>query len=419
MKSMPEEEPVSLYSWVVAVLCMATYAVSFLCRNAWQVAIPEAVPALNLSMTAAGGLMTAFYAGYVASNFLTGPLVDGIGPRKMLAAASLFTGLFTILIPFSANYSVIVLLRVGAGIASGPLFAGVVKFQLAWFTKKFRATAMGFMFSGVVVGDMIAAGVFAPIIDSKGWETGFTYAGAITLIFSAVFYLFAKERGLALTGRVKKEVGMDKKGILNAGLLAVVKQRSFVIGTLACFLNIGAFQGFTTFLLLYLTKAHALSLPAAGALYAGTTSVGLVSGTLAGIISDWIGSRKKACYLGATGAALTTIALLYTTNVTMLVVALVLRRLIGSLFGIPLNTLQAETAAGPYAGRAMGIYNGTAQLGSVVFPLAMGSILDITSNDFFYVFTTVAVIHMICGLLVILMKETAEGSTGKTGGAAG
>ena len=89
MKPSPEEEPVSLYSWVIAVLCMATYAVSFLCRNAWQVAIPDAAPALNLSMTAAGGLMTTFYAGYVASNFLTGPIVDGIGPRKTLAAASL------------------------------------------------------------------------------------------------------------------------------------------------------------------------------------------------------------------------------------------------------------------------------------------------------------------------------------------
>ena len=67
----------------------------------------------------------------------------------------------------------------------------------------------------------------------------------------------------------------------------------------------------------------------------------------------------------------------------------------------------------------MGIYNGTAQLGSVVFPLAIGFILDITGNNFFYVFTTVAVIHMICGLLVTLMKETAEGRAGKgSGGAA-
>ena len=359
--------------------------------------------------------MTAFYAGYVASNFLTGPIVDGIGPRKTLAAASLFTGLFTILIPFTTDYTIIALLRVGAGIASGPLFAGMIKFQLAWFTKKVRATAMGFMFSGVVVGDMIAAGVFAPIIQSKGWQTAFTYAGAVTLIYAAVFYIFAKERGLAKTDRVKKEVDRDKKGIPNAGLLTVVRQRSYVIGTLVCFLNMGAFQGFTTFLLLYLTRVHALSLAAAGTLYAGTTSVGLVSGILAGIISDFIGSRKKACYLGAAGAALVTIALLYTTNVTMLVVVLVLRRLIGSLFGIPLNTLQAETAAGPYAGRAMGIYNGTAQLGSVVFPLAVGFILDITSNNFFYVFSTVAMIHTICGLLVILMKETAEGRSGKTG----
>jgi len=419
MKATPVEEPVSLYSWVVAVLCMATYAASFICRNVWSTAMPDAVPALNLSMTAAGGLMTAFYVGYVASNFLTGPLVDSIGPRKMLAVASLFTGLFTILIPFAPNYTVIALLRVGAGIASGPLFAGVVKFQLAWFTQKVRATAMGFIFSGVVLGDMIATGVFAPIIQNKGWQTAFTYAGTATLAFAAVFYIFAKERSSALPGGIKKETGTDKKGIAKAGLLAVVRQRSFVMGCFVCFLNIGAFQGFTMFIIFYLTEVQGLSLIAAGTLYAGASSVGLVSGTLAGIISDFVGSRKKACYVGAAGAALATVALLYATSVTMLVVVLVLRRLVGSLFGIPLNTMQAETAAGPYAGRAMGIYNGAAQLGSVVFPVAIGFILDITSNNFFYVFTMVAVIHMICGLLVILMKETAEARTGKrTGGAA-
>jgi len=419
VKPAPVEEPVSVYSWVIAVLCLATYAISFLCRNAWSTAIPVAAPALNLSMTAAGGLMTAYYVGYVASNFLTGPIVDSIGPRKALAAASLFTGLFTILIPFAPSYAVIFLLRVGAGIASGPLFAGVVKYQLAWFTQKVRATAMGLMMSGVVVGDMISTGVFAPIIQTKGWRAGFTYAGIAGLALAAIFYIFAKERGPALADGIKKGAGAERKESAKAGLLGILKQRSFVTGTVICFLNIGANQGFATYLLVYLTRTQGLSLTAAGALLAGVGSVGLVSGTLAGIVSDMIGSRKKACYVGAAGAALGTIALLYTKNVTMLAVVFALRRLIASLFGVPLNTLQAETAAGPYAGRAMGFYNGFAQLGSVVFPLATGFILDVTGNNFFYVLSAVAVTQMICGMLVTLMKETAAGKAGKkTEGAA-
>ncbi len=410
------EAPVCLYSWVIAVLCLATYAVSMLCRNVWSTAIPVAAPALHLSMTAAGGLMTAYYVGYVASNFLTGPLVDSIGPRKSLAAASVFTGLFTMLTPFASTYAVVFLLRVGAGIASGPLFAGVVKYQLGWFTQRLRATAMGFMMSGVTLGSMMASGVFAPVIQSRGWQTAFAYAGAVGVAVGLVFYIFAKERQPAPTSGLKTQWGAEKKGAARAGLLAVLKQRSFVIGCVVMFLGLGANQGFATYLLVYLTKVHRLSLTAAGALAAGTLSIGLVSGTISGIISDFIGSRKKACYVGAAGATLGTIAILHSTNVTMLAVVLVLRQLIGSLMGVPLNTLQAETAAGAYAGRAMGIYNGLAQLGAVVFPLAAGVILDITGHNFFYVLSAVAVIQVICGLLVTLMKETAKGRSAKASG---
>jgi MFS family permease len=414
VKADPAEESVSSYSWVIAVLCMATYTFSFVCRNVWSTAIPVAAPALNLSMTAAGGLMTAYYVGYVASNILTGPVVDSMGPRRVLAAASFFTGLFTILIRFADGYAAIFLLRVCAGIASGPLFAGVVKFQLAWFTQKFRATAMGFILSGSVIGAMVASGVFAPIIQDKGWQAAFTYAGAMTLALGVIFFYFAKERGTALTNGARKEVGAEKSGIARAGLLLVVRQRSFVIGSLVCALAIGANQGFTTYFLVYLTRVQKMSLAVAGTLLAGTLSIGLVSGTLSGITSDLIGSRKKACYIGAAGAALGTFALLYTTNIKMLAVVLVLRGMLGALLGVPLNTLQAEAAAGPYAGRAMGIYNGIAQLGAVVFPLATGLILDTTGHDFFYVLTAVAVTQMICGVLVIFMKETVKARATKS-----
>jgi len=73
-----EEISTTWYSWVVALLCLLTYAVSFVSRNVWSTAIPIAAPALNLSMTAAGGLMTAYYIGYVASNFFSGFFVIGL-----------------------------------------------------------------------------------------------------------------------------------------------------------------------------------------------------------------------------------------------------------------------------------------------------------------------------------------------------
>jgi MFS family permease len=72
----------------------------------------------------------------------------------------------------------------------------------------------------------------------------------------------------------------------------------------------------------------------------------------------------------------------------------------------PLNTLQAESAIGPFIGRAMGIYNGVAQSGSVVFPLVFGFILDVSGMNFRLLFIGTSVVFLIVTVLVGFMDET-------------
>lgn len=402
-----EEISTTWYSWVVASLCLLTYAVSFISRNVWSTAIPTAASDLNISMTAAGGLMTAYYIGYVVSNFFSGFIVDTLGPRKTLTAASLLTGIFTLLIPFAGSYTTIFLLRVGAGIASGPLFSGGVKFQHSWFALKNRATAMGFVMSGPAVGTAIASGAFAPIIESKGWHTAFTYAGLICLAVALATFLFAKEKGIASNAGTKVKTAEDKAA-QKKGLIEIFSKRSFILGCFAQLLSIGAGQGFNTWIILYLTNVQGFSLPAAGGIIAAASTAGLFSSTLSGIISDVLRTRKKTAYVGAVGMFIFSAILLYTTNTTYLLIFLIVRGLLQGFVGNSVNTLQADAAAGPYAGRAMGIYNGLCQLGSVIFPSVLGFILDASGGNFFIVIMTVAVTYLVIGLIVTGMEETIK-----------
>ncbi|QGP91144.1 putative sulfoacetate transporter SauU [Neomoorella glycerini] len=414
-----EELPLVWYSWVVAVLCLLSYAVSFVSRNVWSTALPVAAPALKLSMTQAGGLMTAFYIGYVAANFFSGFFVDRFGPRKTLAAASFFTGLFTLLIPFASSYVTIFLLRVGAGIAAGPLFSGGVKFQLAWFPQKARATAMGLVMTGPALGGVIANGAFAPLIQAKGWQTGFKIAALVTLTVAVLTFFFAKERGSAL-GTASKSVRVltpEEKAADRKALLAVLLKRSFIVGCVAQMVMVGIGQGWTTWIMLYFTKVQGFSLAKAGALLAGTGLVALFTGTSVGIISDLLKARKKPCYIGAVGGFVFTAALLFTTNVALLTTFLVLRIIIGAFLSL-INTMQAETVVGPYAGRAMGIYNGICQLGSVIFPVVLGLLLDVSGGNFFIVLMSLATAYLVVGLLVGFgMEETVKVTTKPTAAA--
>jgi MFS family permease len=392
------------YSWFVAMLVFMAYGVSFVARNVWSTAIPVAHESLGITMAAAGGLMTAFYIGYVISNFVTGFVVDMIGPRVTLTLATLFTGIFTFLIPYTPHYAIIFLLRVGAGFSAGPLFAGVAKYQISYFSPQTRATAMAVMMAGTRLGSIVASAVFAPIIQYQGWQHGFTYGGLFAVGVAVIFYIFAKEQGAALQ-RVVRTRDPAQKAAQAAGLKAVVLNKSFVLGTIALFLNIGANQGYTTYLMVFLTRTRGFTLTEAGAIVGGTFAVGLVSGPLSGVVADVLKSKKMVCLAGAIVTVILTFLIIVADSVAFLVVVLAARVLLASLLGTPLNALQSQAAAGPYVGRAMGIYNGVGQAGSVLFPVVFGMILDLSGMNFGAIFIIITATVGVVGFLIMFMTE--------------
>ena len=394
------------YSWIVAILVMLSYAVSFVSRNVWTVAMPIAIPEMGLSMTLAGGLMTAYYIGYVISNFITGFMVDRVGPRLTLSLATILTGIFTILIPFAPNYWSIAALRVLAGASSGPLFACVVKYQISWFSPQFRATAMGLMMAGPAVGGSIANLIFAPIVTSQGWRQGFFYAALTCVVVAVLVYFMCKEQGAsAMRSNVTDNQSAEDKALQSAGLKSVIFKRSFILGTFACFLSIGINMVYTTYILTYFTSVRGFEMVTASMIIGSTGMLGLVTGIVAGMVSDIIGSKKICIYIGVAVCFVCTL-LIMTASSTPILIAVICLRLLGAAFmGNSLNALQAQAAVGPFAGRSMGFYNGVAQAGSIVFPLVFGVILDLTDLNYSLMFYGMAAAILVFFVLVFFMDE--------------
>jgi MFS family permease len=392
------------YSWFVAVLVALTYGVSFIARNVWSTALPVAHESLGITMAAAGGLMTAFYIGYVVSNFVTGFVVDKIGPRLTLGLATLLTGIFTLLIPVAPHYAALFVLRVLAGASAGPLFSGVTKYQISYFSPATRATAMGLMMSGVSIGSTVATMVFAPVVQNQSWRTAFTYAAITAIVVAVLFFIFAKEQGAAAV-RSTRTLTAEEKAVQGAGLKAIVLKRSFVLGTIACFLSIGTNMAYTTYLVAFFTRSRGFSLTEAGLLAGSTFVIGLISGTLTGIIADILKKKRLMCVFGCVTGAFCTFLIMRVTNAGALVVILVARGLFIAFMGTPLNALQAEAAAGPFVGRAMGIYNGIAQSGAILFPLLFGFFLDVSHMNFDLLFWGIVIGVLLCGCFILFMDE--------------
>ena len=402
----PQEIKTTGLSWVIAILVLLSYAVSFIARNVWSTAMPIAAPELGLNMAAAGGLMTAYYIGYVISNFVTGFAVDRYGPKLTLALATAFTGLFTILIPFSPNYWGIFILRVLAGASSGPLFACVTKYQISWFAPAVRTTALGLMMSGPAVGGAVATAAFAPIIRDSGWRLGFTYGGITCFIVAVLVFIICKEQGPAATrSAANKNASPEEKAAQKAGLRNVLLKKSFLIGTLTLLLATGANIGYTTYIIIYFTRVREFSLVTAGMIIGSTSMLGIITGIVSGGIADILKSKKLCIAIGAVLSVICTILIMVASNITMLIVVIGIRMFVGSLMGNPLNGLQAQAAAGPFAGRAMGFYNGIGQMGSILFPIIFGAILDGTGNNFSFIFIIIAITLGVCGFLCMFMEE--------------
>ncbi|MCL1915049.1 MAG: MFS transporter [Eubacteriaceae bacterium] len=405
-------------SWFVCAMVGLQYAASNAVRQVWTTAIPLAGPELGITQAAAGGLNSAYYIGYVISNLIFGYLVDAIGPKISLAVGTVFSALFTFLIPFASGYPMMFVLRMAAGLSNGALFAGVAKYQISWFSPQTRATGMTYMMAFSSIGASLASIVLAPIMVNQGWKAGFNWAAGFALACGALMFAFGTEQGPALQ-RIKKDKDNpptpEEKKAERDGLMAVIGKKSFIIGTIGCFLNLGMGQGFNTWINSYFIEIRGFTIVEAGLIIGVTASLRLFTGPLAGVTSDILRTKKKLSVFGATTTVIMTLFLMYGPGgVSVLYVIMILRTIFSSFAGTPLNALQSQAAAGKYAGRAMGMYNAVAQVGSVIFPAAYGMIIDKTGGNFtatlwFGIVLTIAVAVCIANMeeIAVVKKEKA------------
>jgi len=396
---------VTAYSVAILVLCTLTWGASFISRNVWSSAIASESTLLSLGITAAqaGGLATAFYVGYVVSNFFSGWLIDAIGAKKSLALTALGTGFATWLISITNGYWIMFLLRVLAGLFAGPLFSSITKFNFAYFPDRLRGVITGVMGAGPMVGSAIASIAFTPMVASHGYKVAFIWAGVATLLIGVLDSFILKDKGVTLP--IKSVLTEEEKKNATGNAVKVFMQRDFLIGSATHFFIMCASTGLMTWMLSYLVHEKGMAPITAGMVYGGAQFVGLVSGTIGGIISDVLKSRKWVMIIVC---PITTLLLyLFTTlsTIATLSICFALIQLCQGIIGTCSNTMQAERAKGPYLGKVMGWYNGVCQLGSVVMPVVLGIILD-TTNSYRLVILAIAFTFIAIMFLGFLVKDT-------------
>jgi NNP family nitrate/nitrite transporter-like MFS transporter len=295
----------------------------------------------------------------------SGILADKYGGRNVFAALLVFSAVPAIAIGFSTSFTQLVIFGLLLGIA-GTTFPVGVGFTSRWFAAEKQGTALGVYGMGNI-GQSIAVFV-APVlaIQLGDWRTVFFIFAAVTLIWGAVFFMFAEND--KTTARPKS---------LAESLAVLKNSRIAWVLSLFYFLTFGGFVALALYMPTFLREIFSLTPTDAGARTAGFVVLATLMRPVGGILADKVGGARVLLFVFAAIAVLslllsfTTIAL-FTIGALGCAAALGLGN--GAVFKLVPQYFSKET------GTVTGLVGAFGGLGGFFPPIELGLVKDATGS---------------------------------------
>jgi MFS family permease len=177
--------------------------------------------------------------------FIAGWFIDRYGPRRMLMAGVLMTGIALIGLCLMKTLSVFYICYIF--VALGYVFGGPLPCQVLisrWFTENI-GKAMGVAYLGIGTGGALVPIIAASLIKAFGWQIALASLGGIIILVTFPLTLFIKNSPVLATVNRVPESKVPVKDIL--------KNRNFYLLAFGSLCSIGAVGGIMQHLKLYLT----------------------------------------------------------------------------------------------------------------------------------------------------------------------
>ena len=380
---MDERAPTQV-RWLLIGWIFVLSAVGYLDRVNIGIAGGAIMNDFHLDKVQFGWIQTFFVGAYALFQAPAGRLADRVGPRKILALAVLWWGLFTSLITIvpalATAFVLVIAIRFGLGVGEAVMYPAANKVVAAWIPSRERGLANGFIFAGVGFGAGVTPPLITHIMSVYGWRASFWFSSLLGLLAGAIWYWLGRD-----TPREHPWVNAAEAQLIEAGLPApdlvpkarlswseILSNKDVVVVTLSYFsYGYAAFIFFGWFFI-YLNQVRGVDLKKSAVLsmlpFIAMAIGSSVGGWLSDRISKSLGKRAGRCYLAAAAICLSAILIAMGTQIADTNTAVIyLAGGAGALYLSQSSFWSVSADIGKHsAGSVSGVMNMGAQTGSAI-----------------------------------------------------
>jgi sugar phosphate permease len=401
-----------------------------------SMALPYIGKEFDLSATALGGILSAFFIGYAGCQIPGGLLADKYGARRVITSALVVWSAFTALTGMVTNMTQMLIVRFVFGAGEGVFPGPVWKIVGSWFSKKDRGTANSCVLTSTTLGPALTPLMVAPLLAAYGWRMVFILLGALGIICVYVSWRYIVDRPEEFPGITAEEVKSireqreaDEKASANleqsiapkSSFWDLIKEPRIWVMFFGVFFLTVPIWGYMTWLPTYLVKVRGMNLTR----MAVAASIPFFVATVGMLLSGWMSDklfrgRRRYLVIVAELVGAFCLYLFYTTpsaEYALLYQSLAagfLFMALGSIWALPVIYLPENLM-----GSGSGFVNTGGQLGGLVAPLALGMVIDYTGGNYDAAFKLLAFSCLVSSTIIFfgirekMAKPAAAPATSK------
>jgi ACS family hexuronate transporter-like MFS transporter len=382
------------YRWFIAFLLFGATTINYIDRQIFGLLKPELERTFSWTETDYSRIVMAFTACYAIGLLFYGKVIDRIGTKLGYTISVTVWSISAILHAFVRSTVGFAVVRGLLGLGESGNYPGGVKTTSEWFPKKERALAIGILDSGSNIGACVGPILVPWLLVTYGWQAAFIITGSLGFLWLIAwriwYFVPARQERLSKAELEYINSGQEDPeeattGNISWGQLLKLRQTwAFIAGK---FFTDPIWFFFLFWLPSYFTTSFHLDLKKPSLplviVYAGTM-IGSLGG---GYLSSWlirkgwtVNKARKTALLVSAFCVVPIIATRYASDMWLVVALISLSVAANQAWSANIFAIVPDMFPKRAVSSVVGLGGMAGAIGSVLFPIFIGFILDLYKN---------------------------------------